>query len=92
MPSGIRELLWDDWNEEHISRHRVSPGEVEEVCFADPWVLRGRQGTRTVFGQTIGGRYLLVLLGNRGNGLFYPVTARDLTDTERKRYQQERHR
>ncbi len=29
----IREFEWDDNNIEHISRHNVSPGEVEDEAF-----------------------------------------------------------
>lgn len=29
----IDELVWDDWNEDHISRHGVRPEEVEEAVF-----------------------------------------------------------
>ena len=37
----IDELLWDDWNIEHIAGHGVEPDEVEEACY-DPhhWVER----------------------------------------------------
>lgn len=90
MPAPIDELLWDDWNAEHLARHHVSPTEVDEVCFGEPWILRGREGRFVVFGQTLAGRYLLVILGERGAGLFYPITARDMTETERRRYRQAR--
>jgi len=85
----VRELLWDDWNEEHIDRHHVTRSEVEDVWFANPWGLRGKNRTRTVYGQTSEGRYLLVILGDRGTGLYYPITARDMTQSERRRYQQD---
>jgi len=39
----IRELLWTDWNIEHIARHNVSPDEVEEVCYSNPFVARARK-------------------------------------------------
>lgn len=39
----IRELLFDDWNEEHIARHDVIPEEVEEVCGNRPYVSKTRQ-------------------------------------------------
>ena len=87
MPIVIRELLWDDWNEERIARHQVLRSEVEEVCFSDPWVLRAKgRDKRAAYGQTQGGRYLLVVLGQRGGGLLYPIAARDMTETERHRY------
>jgi uncharacterized DUF497 family protein len=88
MAFRIRELLWDDWNEEHIARHNVTIPEVEDVCFGNPWELRGKGGTRAVYGQSSEGRYLFVVLGDRGDGLFYPITARDMTQTERRRFRQ----
>jgi len=36
----IDELIWDDWNVEHIAGHDVEPEEVEEVCFGRPLVRR----------------------------------------------------
>ena len=55
----IREFEWDDKNVEHISRHGVSPDEVEDVAFDDdPWIRKGRKGTRYMLGHTIAGRYL----------------------------------
>ncbi len=44
MPAPTDELLWDDWNAEHLARHHVSPTEVNEVCFGEPWILRWREG------------------------------------------------
>jgi len=35
----IGELLWDDWNEEHIARRGVDRDEVEDVCFNQAWAL-----------------------------------------------------
>lgn len=93
MPAVIRELLWDDCNEEHIARHHISRLEVEEVCFGDPWVLRARgKDKQAIYGQSDGGRYLLVILGQRRAGVFYPITARDLTESERRRYRDYRRR
>ena len=83
----IRELLWDDWNLEHIARHRITTAEVEDVCFGDPWDLRAGGGKRSLYGQTDAGRYVLVIVVSRGEGLFYPISARDMTQAERRRYQ-----
>ena len=54
----IRELLFDDWNEDHIARHHVVPEEVEDACLGDPFVSRTREGRLRVIGQTAAGRYL----------------------------------
>lgn len=40
----IRDLIWTDWNVEHIARHGVEPREVEEIAFGQPYVSRGREG------------------------------------------------
>src|SRR5579885_2338691 len=63
----IRELILSPHQEDHIwTKHQVTPDEVEEVCFADPWVLRGRDNSYAVFGQTDSGRYLTIFLYPRG--------------------------
>jgi hypothetical protein len=45
----IREVLISAEREDHIwTGHRVTAEEVEEVCFGDPLVLRGRDGSYEV--------------------------------------------
>jgi hypothetical protein len=68
-------------------KHGVTLAEVEEICFADPHVRRGRAGLYRLFGQTDGGRYLLVVLANHGGGVWKVATARDMTPDERRLYQ-----
>jgi uncharacterized DUF497 family protein len=86
----INDLLFDDWNEEHIARHHIEPEEVEEVCLGRPYVSRTREGKLRVIGQTDGGRYLIVILAPRGQGVYYPITARDATESERRLYKRKR--
>ncbi len=84
----IRDLLWDDWNEEHIARHHVSPEEVEDICLGRYWETRAGGGKRTLYGQTSTGRYLVIIGVHRGGGGIYPISARDMTQAERRRYQE----
>lgn len=89
----IKNLIWDDWNEDHIAAHGVSLEEVEEICSSRGLVLRrGRAGTYAVFGQTAEGRELIVFLAPRGPhpGTFYPVTARLMNVRERRYYRARR--
>lgn len=86
----IPELLFDEWNEEHILRHNVIPEEVDEVCRNRPLVSKTRQERLRVIGQTEDGRYLVVILAAKGKGVYYPITARDATQTERRLYQRKR--
>jgi uncharacterized protein len=88
----IDEVLWDDWNSEHIARHHVSPEEVEDICFERYWEQNAGGGKRSLWGQTSAGRYLLIFGVEREPGQFYPISARDMTQTERRRYQEHRGR
>lgn len=88
----IQELLWPGDRVDHIARHNVSPDEFEDVCFGRSLVLKARsEGTNPVYhvlGETSGGRHLLCIVITFPGGKGYPVTARTMTDRERKRYQQ----
>jgi uncharacterized protein len=87
----LDDLLWDDWNTEHIARHNLTAQEVEEAVF-DPSArfLRTRSGEGgrryLVLGLTDAGRYLAVVLEPVGNRTAYVVTARNMTDTEQRRF------
>jgi uncharacterized DUF497 family protein len=86
----VREILFDDWNEDHIAQHHVIPEEVEEVCLDDPFVSKTRKGRLRVIGQTNAGRYLAIILAPRGRGMYYPITARDATIAERRLYRRQK--
>jgi len=88
MQPPITALAWDDENVEHIAKHRVSPAEVEEVCFAaEKAVLRAKgAGRYVVLGRTKAGRYLTVVVTAPHKGLARVITAREMSDKERRRY------
>ena len=66
--------------EPHIYRHGVSEEEVEDVL-ADPQEdVRGRRNSRLAIGQTLGGRYVLVVyVRDPQPGGAFVVTAYQLT-------------
>lgn len=80
-----KKLVWDEWNIHHIARHHINLEEVEEVNKSKHLFERGRDGTYQITGQTQSGRYLTIVLVPRSGG-FYPVTARDSDDKERRRF------
>jgi len=88
----IDELIWDEWNVEHIADHGVEPEEVEDVCTSRRrLVLRiglSKRGLKRyqVFGPTDSGRLLTIILDRVQPGQFYVVTARDMTEREKRRY------
>ena len=71
----VRRLIWDIKNSRHISKHAISPDEVEEVCHSDPLVIKEKKGRVGVIGETEDGRTLKVILQSKGENVYYPVTA-----------------
>lgn len=82
-----RELAWTESSDEHIARHGVGPGEIEDVVNGRPvLVLRGRNGTTELYDTTREGRAVLTVLAPALDGRWYVVTARDMTSTERRAF------
>ena len=86
----IREFEWDEQNIDHTACHGVSPEEVEEACNNRPFVLKGRKGLYLVYSQTRNGRYLLIVTRYLGQGILRVITARNMTETEKKLCKQRR--
>jgi len=84
------EITWFDWdsdNIEHIGRHNVSPDEVEDVAFDDePWIRKGRKGTRYILGYTVAGRYLFIVYVLKGKGIARVMTAVEMDEKTRRLY------
>ena len=69
------------------SKHGVTFEEVEEACLSEKrHVRRSREGLYKLFSQTAAVRYILVVLVNLGRGCWKIVTAREMTDSERRLY------
>ena len=79
----IEGLSWDEQAEEHIQRHSVTPEEVEQAIENILYARKSR-GYFLLVAQTYGGRYLTLILDNLGNGIWYPVTARDAKESEKR--------
>ena len=64
--------------------------EVEEICFGKSLVRRAKsEGENPVYyvlGQTGTGRYLFCVVIRFPDGNGYPVTAREMTAKEKRRY------
>jgi uncharacterized DUF497 family protein len=86
----ISEILWPPERIDHIGRHGVTPEEFEEVCFGTSLVLRakatGPSPVYYVLGETEAGRQLFCVVIEFSGGRGYPVTARDMTAKEKRRY------
>lgn len=80
---------WDEENIDHIAQHHVEPDEAEAVFDNRPLILRSQAGKYAAYGQSDEGRYLLVVF-IRKSGVCRVITARDLTDDEKKRLKRRR--
>jgi hypothetical protein len=65
--------------------------EVEQAVGNLEYVRRSR-GYYLTLGQTDAGRYLVVILDDEGDGVWYPVTARDMQRSERRLLRRKRSR
>lgn len=84
----IDQLRCDPETELHVwSRHRVTAREVEDAAYRHGLAIRGRsKGVYEVFGRTEEGRYLLIVVRYLGDCTARLITARDMSRTERRRY------
>lgn len=94
----IGELIWDDWDVEHIADHGVEPEKVEDVCY-DPYHWVERAGVTRydlvryrLYGQTNSGRYLFIIIDREYDDVFYVVTAREMANVEKHRFRRLRKR
>ncbi len=82
-------LIWSQTVVDKIwEKHRVSPEEVEEAIFDDePICLKGPSNLYWVYGQTVSGRYLFIVLRKKNRGAQYKViSARGMQDKEKRYY------
>ncbi|MBI3315045.1 MAG: BrnT family toxin [Candidatus Omnitrophica bacterium] len=77
---------WDLNNIGHISEQHVAPDEAEEVCYNNPLVCKTSLGRYCLLGRTDGGRYLTIIVDLMAKETVRVITARDMSQAERKRF------
>ena len=93
----ICRIIWkDQFIEKLEQKHGVSVFEVEEVLSGKPLVRRVATGhtknedVYSALGQTDAGRYLIVFVIDKSYGVVLPISARDMSNAERKYYEKHR--
>jgi hypothetical protein len=93
----LYEVIWKDRFVNKISeKHNISIDEVEEVLFSNPLIRRAERGRikgedlYVAYGQTRAGRYLVVFFVRKHSTSALPITARDMTPSERRYYNEQR--
>lgn len=92
----LHEVIWKDRFIDKIKvKHGISTNEVEEILFGKPHVRRAQKGhikgedLYTAYGQTTGGRYLIVFFIRKEQAAALPISARDMTDSECRYYERQ---
>lgn len=93
----LYEVIWKNQFADKIeAEHGVFRDEVEQVLFGNPHVRRLKKGKvkgedlYVAYGQTKAGRYLVVFFINKRRTAALPISARDMTITERRYYAQQK--
>ncbi|MDQ3815209.1 MAG: BrnT family toxin [Armatimonadota bacterium] len=89
----IHEVIWNSRYVEKLAvKHGVTTDEVEDVLFGHPLVRfweKGRvrgEDLYLAYGQTDAGRYLVVFFIRKPGNTVLPISARDMTNSERRHY------
>jgi len=88
----IERISWDQETADHISKHSVTPEEVEQVLFNEmdaPLIMRGKEGRYLAYGRTNGGRLLFIVWISRFRRTII-ITARDMSNKEKQFYKRMR--
>ena len=93
----LYEVIWKEVFVDKLEhKHRVMPDEVEQVLFSKPFIRRAEKGRvqgedmYVAYGQTAAGRYLVVFFILKYQMAALPISARDMTQAERRYYAQQR--
>ena len=87
----IFDIIWHERFAAKIAaKHGIMPEEAEQVLFSKPHVRRAERGRvkgehlYVAYGQTESGRYLVVFFIRKRTGAAMPISAREMTEAERK--------
>jgi uncharacterized DUF497 family protein len=82
------EFRWNDWNREHLDKHRIAPRDAESLVrrARPPYPQRMKRGKYLVIGQTTNGTYVQVIYLIDPDDTIFEIHARPLTDSEKRRY------
>lgn len=91
----IKQIIWlPDFEDKLYEKHSVSVDDVEEALFnsSPPHIRFMEKGSRkdedlyAAYGQTIGGRYLVIFFILKSGNAALVISARDMDRKERRRY------
>lgn len=92
----LYEILWkEQFIEKFAVKHSVRTDEVEQILFLHPYIRKAQRGQikgedlYAAYGQTNAGRYLIVFFIRKNQTSALPISARDMTESERRYYERQ---
>lgn len=93
----LYEVIWKEQFVSKIeSKHHVTIEEIEEILFSGSHFRRAQKGRvkgedlYVAYGQTKTRRYLVVFFVRKPKNAALPISARDMTASERRYYEQKK--
>ena len=80
----VNRLIWDEWNLNHIAKHGVSRKDVEEAVNDNRAVVWKHKGRYVMIASAYGRILFIVLESVQERDVYYVVTARDATKSEKR--------
>lgn len=82
----IAGLFFDDENLEKMDKHGINALEVEQACSGPHVVNPCKFGRYVLYGQAQNGKYVKVILEYLGKAQYRPVTAYEMTASDKQRF------
>ena len=93
----LYDIIWKNAFVEKIgAKHHVTTDEVEEILFAEPHIRFEAKGhvkgehLYAAYGQTVGGRFLVVFFILKRRMAALPISAREMSRSEKKYYNEQK--
>lgn len=93
----IYEIIWKDKFVDKLEiKHNITTEEVEQVIFSNSHIRRAGKGRikgedlYVAYGQTEAGRYIVTFFVYKRNKAALPISARDMTISERRYYEKQK--
>lgn len=93
----LEEVIWKNQFIDKLAiKHKVSTEEVEEILLNIPYVRKAKKGkvqgeyVYVAYNQTYSGRYLVVFFIYKNKRAALPISARDMTQKERRYYEKQK--
>lgn len=83
----VNQIIWDDWNINHIKKHKLEPKEIKQALKSKTKSLKSYNNRLLILGRTKAKRLLIIVLAPEKDKQYYLITTRDMSKKERRYYE-----